>query len=204
MCQDDSKVNFLLDKAPKSLRKLIVMKDVDSKTVQRAKNRGIELFKFDDVEELGANKNHPEVVGTILNYDLRLAIFEAYRLFITDINFKLTWSGYLCKDHHREHVTSLFRIIFHAYSIQICILLEISFKLILFQLIEVTLFFSFSLSFFLFLNCLVFAKTLIPTSPAYNTEPSITSKLFQVLPVLKRIFFSESLSKAGENLGNFS
>ncbi|KAL0274718.1 UNVERIFIED_CONTAM: hypothetical protein PYX00_002780 [Menopon gallinae] len=61
VCQDDAKVNFLLDKSPKSLRKLIVMKDIDSKTMQRAKNRGVEVLKFEDVEELGASKSHPEV-----------------------------------------------------------------------------------------------------------------------------------------------
>lgn len=62
MCQDDTKVNLLLDKAPNCLRKLIVMKDVQPLTLKRAKTRGVEILKFEEVEELGASKNHNEVV----------------------------------------------------------------------------------------------------------------------------------------------
>lgn len=43
------------------LRKLVVIKETRQTTNQRAKNRGVELLKFDDVERLGAQKNHPEV-----------------------------------------------------------------------------------------------------------------------------------------------
>ncbi|XP_016922108.1 long-chain-fatty-acid--CoA ligase 1 isoform X2 [Apis cerana] len=59
--ENDTKCNLLLDKAPRCLRKLVVIKETRQTTNQRAKNRGVELLKFDDVERLGAQKNHPEV-----------------------------------------------------------------------------------------------------------------------------------------------
>ena len=59
--EDDKKVNLLLDKAPKQLKKLVVMKPVRPATQQRAKNRGIDLHYFDEVEKLGAQKDNPEV-----------------------------------------------------------------------------------------------------------------------------------------------
>lgn len=37
------------------------MKETRPATNQRAKNRGVELYKFDDIERLGAQKNHPEL-----------------------------------------------------------------------------------------------------------------------------------------------
>lgn len=43
------------------LRKLIVIKETRPATNQRAKNRGVELLKFEDIERLGAQKNQPEV-----------------------------------------------------------------------------------------------------------------------------------------------
>jgi long-chain acyl-CoA synthetase len=58
--EDDKKVNLLLDKAPKFLRKFVVIKPVRPATLQRAKNRGIEIYTFDEVEKLGALKDHPE------------------------------------------------------------------------------------------------------------------------------------------------
>lgn len=61
--EDDKKVNLLLDKAPKQLKKLVVIKPLRPQTLQRAKNRGIDIFMFDEVEKLGAQKNHPEVSG---------------------------------------------------------------------------------------------------------------------------------------------
>ncbi|XP_012252895.2 long-chain-fatty-acid--CoA ligase 5 isoform X3 [Athalia rosae] len=61
VCEDDKKCNLLLDKAPRCLRKLVVMKEIRPATNQRAKNRGVELLKFDDVERLGSQKDHPEV-----------------------------------------------------------------------------------------------------------------------------------------------
>ncbi|XP_032666476.1 long-chain-fatty-acid--CoA ligase 5 isoform X1 [Odontomachus brunneus] len=61
VCEDDQKCNLLLDKAPRCLRKLVVVKETRPATNQRAKNRGVELYKFDDIERLGAQKNHPEM-----------------------------------------------------------------------------------------------------------------------------------------------
>jgi long-chain acyl-CoA synthetase len=58
--EDDKKVNLLLDKAPKQLKKLVVIKPLRATTLQRAKNRGIDIFTFDEVEKLGAQKNNPE------------------------------------------------------------------------------------------------------------------------------------------------
>ncbi|XP_060823627.1 long-chain-fatty-acid--CoA ligase 1 isoform X1 [Bombus pascuorum] len=61
VCENDSKCNLLLDKAPRCLRKMVVIKETRQATNQRAKNRGVELFKFEEVERIGAQKNHPEV-----------------------------------------------------------------------------------------------------------------------------------------------
>ncbi|XP_008560358.1 long-chain-fatty-acid--CoA ligase 5 isoform X2 [Microplitis demolitor] len=61
ICEDDKKCNLLLDKAPRCLRKLIVVKETRPATIQRAKNRGVELLRFEDVERLGAQKNFPDV-----------------------------------------------------------------------------------------------------------------------------------------------
>ncbi|XP_014474921.1 PREDICTED: long-chain-fatty-acid--CoA ligase 5 isoform X2 [Dinoponera quadriceps] len=61
VCEDDQKCNLLLDKAPRCLRKLVVVKETRPATNQRAKNRGVELYKFDDIERLGAQKNYPEL-----------------------------------------------------------------------------------------------------------------------------------------------
>nr|XP_033328290.1 long-chain-fatty-acid--CoA ligase 1 isoform X3 [Megalopta genalis] len=83
VCENDKKCNLLLDKAPSvlysfftcytealphaegiysgCLRKLVVIKEARQATNQRAKNRGIELLRFEDVERLGAQKNHPEM-----------------------------------------------------------------------------------------------------------------------------------------------
>ncbi|XP_008197074.1 long-chain-fatty-acid--CoA ligase 5 isoform X5 [Tribolium castaneum] len=61
VCEDDQKCNLLLDRSPRCLRKLIVYKDVRPATKQRAKNRGVEIVKFHDVEVLGSKSNHPEV-----------------------------------------------------------------------------------------------------------------------------------------------
>ncbi|CAK9819906.1 Long-chain-fatty-acid--CoA ligase 1 [Anthophora quadrimaculata] len=61
VCENDQKCNLLLDKAPRCLRKLVVIKETKQTTIQRAKNRGVELLKFEDVERLGAQKNQPEL-----------------------------------------------------------------------------------------------------------------------------------------------
>lgn len=61
VCEDDNKVNSLLDKAPRSLRKIVVIKPVRPATQQRAKNHGVELYTFDEVEKLGSKQTHPEM-----------------------------------------------------------------------------------------------------------------------------------------------
>lgn len=47
--EDDKKANLLLDKAPRSLKRLISIKPVRAATFQRAKNRGVDIHSFDDV-----------------------------------------------------------------------------------------------------------------------------------------------------------
>ncbi|KAG8257671.1 hypothetical protein J6590_043950 [Homalodisca vitripennis] len=61
VCENDAKCNLLLDRAPRCLRKLIVIHETRLATNQRAKNRGIEVLRFEDVERNGAIKNNPEV-----------------------------------------------------------------------------------------------------------------------------------------------
>lgn len=65
ICEDDKKANLLLDKSPKSLRKLVVVKEVRPATHQRAKNRGVDIVKYTDVELLGAQKDYPQTVSKI-------------------------------------------------------------------------------------------------------------------------------------------
>lgn len=66
ICEDDKKANLLLDKSPKSLRKLVVVKEVRPATHQRAKNRGVEIVKYTDVELLGAQKDFPQMASKLL------------------------------------------------------------------------------------------------------------------------------------------
>lgn len=47
--EDDKKANTLLDKAPRGLRRLITIKPIRSATIQRAKNRGVDVHSFDEV-----------------------------------------------------------------------------------------------------------------------------------------------------------
>nr|CAD7201597.1 unnamed protein product [Timema douglasi] len=61
VCDDDAKCNLILDKAPRCLKKLIVIKETRPATNQRARNRGVEIIRFEDVEKLGASKDNPEV-----------------------------------------------------------------------------------------------------------------------------------------------
>ncbi|XP_011503341.1 PREDICTED: long-chain-fatty-acid--CoA ligase 5 isoform X2 [Ceratosolen solmsi marchali] len=49
------------------LRKLVVMKEIKSSTKQRAKNRGIELYRFEDIEQLGSEKNNPEMPASYMD-----------------------------------------------------------------------------------------------------------------------------------------
>ncbi|XP_073990032.1 long-chain-fatty-acid--CoA ligase 5 isoform X3 [Rhodnius prolixus] len=61
ICENDVKCNMLLDRAPRLLKKIILIKEASPATKQRAKNRGIEVYRFDQIEKLGASKNVPEV-----------------------------------------------------------------------------------------------------------------------------------------------
>nr|CAD7605596.1 unnamed protein product [Timema genevievae] len=61
VCDDDAKCNLILDKAPRCLKKLIVIRETRPATNQRARNRGVEIIRFEDVEKLGASKDNPEV-----------------------------------------------------------------------------------------------------------------------------------------------
>ena len=40
-----------------------MINDIRAATKQRAKNRGLEVVKFFDIEVIGSRKNHPEVVS---------------------------------------------------------------------------------------------------------------------------------------------
>nr|CAD7463947.1 unnamed protein product [Timema tahoe] len=72
VCDDDAKCNLILDKAPRCLKKLIVIRETRPATNQRARNRGVEIIRFEDVEKLGASKDNPEVVRPFLdNYSCR-------------------------------------------------------------------------------------------------------------------------------------
>ncbi|KAK7794083.1 hypothetical protein R5R35_010290 [Gryllus longicercus] len=59
--EDDAKANLLLDRAPRSLRRLVSIKETRPATNQRARNRGVEVLRFEDVESAGAARNAPEV-----------------------------------------------------------------------------------------------------------------------------------------------
>ncbi|GLV39486.1 uncharacterized protein CBL_09627 [Carabus blaptoides fortunei] len=61
ICDDDQKCNMLLDKAPRCLKKLICVKNTRPATNQRARNRGVDILKFFDVENEGAQNDVQEV-----------------------------------------------------------------------------------------------------------------------------------------------
>ncbi|ODM95370.1 Long-chain-fatty-acid--CoA ligase 1 [Orchesella cincta] len=58
VCDDDAKINLLLDKAPSCLRRLVHIKDLRRETVARARKQGIELIRFEEVERLGSAHSH--------------------------------------------------------------------------------------------------------------------------------------------------
>lgn len=60
LIEDDIKLNQILDKCPRTLRTIITVKPIRPATMQRAKNRGLEIVTFADVERLGASQSHPE------------------------------------------------------------------------------------------------------------------------------------------------
>lgn len=61
ICDDDQKCNMLLDKAPRCLKRLICVKDTRPATNQRARNRGVEILRFQNVENQGAQNDTVEV-----------------------------------------------------------------------------------------------------------------------------------------------
>lgn len=61
----DEKCNQLLDRSPKCLRRIIVVRGTRPSTNQKARNRGVELLTFDEVEKAGTSKTHPEQVNAI-------------------------------------------------------------------------------------------------------------------------------------------
>ncbi|KAF5297457.1 hypothetical protein FQA39_LY19269 [Lamprigera yunnana] len=61
VCEDEAKCNLLLDRSPPCLKKIIMFKDIKAATKQRAKNKGIEILRFTDVETVGSKLNHDEV-----------------------------------------------------------------------------------------------------------------------------------------------
>lgn len=63
----DEKCNQLLDRSPKCLRRIIVIRGTRPSTNQKARNRGVELLSFEEVEKAGASKTFPEqVINAIL------------------------------------------------------------------------------------------------------------------------------------------
>ncbi|XP_044760121.1 long-chain-fatty-acid--CoA ligase 5 isoform X2 [Coccinella septempunctata] len=61
ICEDDHKCNAILDRSPRCLKTMIVCRDVRPATKTRAKNRGIEIIKFTDIEARGAKTDNPLV-----------------------------------------------------------------------------------------------------------------------------------------------
>jgi len=67
ICDDDAKINLLLEQAPHCLKRLVHIKEVSKETSLRAKKQGIELLRLEEVEKLGAANlnNHREKVSYI-------------------------------------------------------------------------------------------------------------------------------------------
>lgn len=63
----DEKCNQLLDRSPKCLRRIVVIRGSRPSTIQKARNRGVELFTFDEIEKAGATKTFPEQVNIMLS-----------------------------------------------------------------------------------------------------------------------------------------
>jgi len=61
----DEKCNQLLDRSPKCLRRIIIIRGARPSTNQKARNRGVELLTFDEVEKAGSSKTFPEQVNII-------------------------------------------------------------------------------------------------------------------------------------------
>jgi len=63
VCENDAKVNSLLEKAPRCLKQIVTLRELQPATRQRAKARGVTIHTFEEVEKLGATKANPEVVS---------------------------------------------------------------------------------------------------------------------------------------------
>ncbi|KAK3921551.1 LOW QUALITY PROTEIN: Long-chain-fatty-acid--CoA ligase 5 [Frankliniella fusca] len=61
VCEDDAKANLLLEKAPRCLKKIVAIKPVQTPTVAKAKARFVDIYSLEEVERMGAAKDHPEV-----------------------------------------------------------------------------------------------------------------------------------------------
>ncbi|CAB0036817.1 unnamed protein product, partial [Trichogramma brassicae] len=61
VCEDDTKCNAILEKAPRCLQKIIVIRETTNITKRKAKRKGIEIIKFSDVEQLGTRENYSEI-----------------------------------------------------------------------------------------------------------------------------------------------
>ncbi|CAG0891050.1 unnamed protein product, partial [Darwinula stevensoni] len=61
VCDSDAKVNFLLDKRPPPLKRIILMKEIPEATKLRGQKLGIAIIPFEEVERIGAAKNQPPV-----------------------------------------------------------------------------------------------------------------------------------------------
>ncbi|CAG0882553.1 unnamed protein product [Cyprideis torosa] len=54
VCDSDAKLNFLLDKSPRCLQQVILIKEPALELSKRAKAKGLAILKFEDVEKMGA------------------------------------------------------------------------------------------------------------------------------------------------------
>jgi hypothetical protein len=58
VCDDDAKINLLLDKAPSCLKRLVHFRELKRETIARAKKQGMELFRFEEIERIGSANSH--------------------------------------------------------------------------------------------------------------------------------------------------
>jgi len=63
ICEEDSKVKLLLQKPSRYLRKIVCVKEVYPETYKIAAGVNVEIYRFEQVEKLGAEKMNKEVVS---------------------------------------------------------------------------------------------------------------------------------------------
>ncbi|KAK2721292.1 long-chain-fatty-acid--CoA ligase 1-like [Artemia franciscana] len=61
VCEEDSKVKLLLQKPSRYLRKIVCVKEVYPETYKIAADANVEIYRFEQVEKLGAEKMNKEV-----------------------------------------------------------------------------------------------------------------------------------------------